>query len=99
MRRVGVEPPLEHGAWDVKRAGDDPDAGAFVPGTEVDDQRAGPLRLERLLGFETFERASSAFEELLDRGAFHLSRLCADRAVSSRVTPRVTAPGGRPAAE
>ena len=53
VTRVWIDTPLEDGAWDVNRAGDDPIAPSLVHGAKIDEHRPVPRRLEGICRFKT----------------------------------------------
>src|SRR5581483_5485883 len=66
---AGLEPPLEHRARNVDRAGDDAVALAGALTADVDDQPARFRGLERLRWREPRDRAAGLGEELVERPA------------------------------
>ena len=64
---VGVEPPLEHRARDVERAGNDAVALAVDIGANVDEKGAPFDRRQRFTRFEPFDPRLRGFDQLFER--------------------------------
>src|SRR6266511_645722 len=62
-----VDPPLQHGAVDRYRSGDDAVPASLRVGAGVDEQRAGLHGGERLSGFEPAEARPGTRQQLVDR--------------------------------